>query len=206
VNPLKECHLRTHQTLRRHTGIYARVYYPVKHCIPPGVGRTMCHAEEYETLYRSFIRASVETDCDRAASSLLSRRQQKNQDRLKEAVNSMDFSHSSRKAWRIINKLTGRSGRSSCLWIASPPGWSTRNCPTYGRPQHLRVTVSLNPFGRRNLLLPSDAWSQETLLSLRDWIPSSRISYPMPGWVSSHGFAIFSLPACANTRLKRSGE
>jgi len=31
--------------------------------------------------------------------------------------------------------------------IASLPGWSTRSCPTYGRSQHLRVTVSLNPLG-----------------------------------------------------------
>jgi len=34
---------------------------------------------------------------------------------MEEAVNSIDFSHSSRKAWSIINKLTGRSGRSPHL-------------------------------------------------------------------------------------------
>ena len=60
-------------------------------------------------LYRS----PVGTASDRAASSLLSRIQQKKQDRWEEAVNSIDFSHSSRKAWRTINKLTGRFGRSS---------------------------------------------------------------------------------------------
>ena len=37
------------------------------------------------------------------------------QEQWEEAVNSIDFSHSSRKAWRTINKLTGRSGRSSRL-------------------------------------------------------------------------------------------
>jgi len=52
---------------------------------------------------------------DRAASSLLSRLQQKKQERWEEAVNYIDFSHSIRKAWRTINKLTGRSGRSSRL-------------------------------------------------------------------------------------------
>jgi len=57
--------------------------------------------------------------------------------------------------------------------ITSPPGWSTRSFPTYGRFQHLRVIESLNPLGRRSLLLPSDAWSQE---SLRDWIPFSQSS------------------------------
>jgi len=57
----------------------------------------------------------VGTDPDRAASSLLSRLGQKKQKRWEEAVNSIDFSHSSCKAWRTINKLTGRSGRSSHL-------------------------------------------------------------------------------------------
>jgi len=55
----------------------------------------------------------VGTDTDRATSSLLSRLQQKKQERWEEAVNSIDLSDSSRKAWRTINKLTGRSGRSS---------------------------------------------------------------------------------------------
>ena len=36
--------------------------------------------------------------------------------------------------------------------IASPPGWSTNSCPTYGRFQHQRVTVSPNPLGRTSLL------------------------------------------------------
>ena len=44
----------------------------------------------------------------------VSRLQQK-QERWEEAVNSIDFSHSSRKAWRTIDKLTGRSGSSSGL-------------------------------------------------------------------------------------------
>ena len=59
------------------------------------------------------MRAPVGTDSDRADSSLLSRLEQKKQERWEEAVNSIDFSHSSRKGWRTINKLTGRSGRSS---------------------------------------------------------------------------------------------
>ena len=74
-------------------------------------GRTMCHAgTECETLYRSFTRAPVGTDSDKAGSSLLSGLGQK-QERWEEAINSIDFSHS-HKAWRTTNKLTGRSGRS----------------------------------------------------------------------------------------------
>jgi len=61
----------------------------------------------------------VGTDSDRAASSLLSRLQQKKQERWGEAVNSIDFSHSSRKAWRTINKLTSRPERSSRLCTVS---------------------------------------------------------------------------------------
>jgi len=45
MNPLRDCHLRTHQILRRHTRIFARAYYPrpnsVSHVV---VGRTTCHA------------------------------------------------------------------------------------------------------------------------------------------------------------------
>jgi len=55
----------------------------------------------------------VGTVSDRDASSLLSPLQHKK--RWKEAVNSIDLSHSSRKAWRTLNKLTGRSGLSSRL-------------------------------------------------------------------------------------------
>jgi len=74
-----------------------------------------CWDKECEALYCSFIRAPVGTDSDRAASSLLSLLEQKKQERWEEAVNSIDFPHSNRKAYSTINKLTGRSGRSSCL-------------------------------------------------------------------------------------------
>ena len=38
-----------------------------------------------------------------------------------------------------------------------------------------------------------------------DWIPSSRSLYSMPGGLSNIGFATSSLPACANSKLQRSG-
>ena len=136
-----------------------------------------CWDKECKTLYRSFTRAPVGTASDKAVSSLLSRLQQKKQERWEEAVNYIDFSHSSRKAWKIIIKLTGRSGRSfhqstvAANSIAmqlvkkghtepgteSPPGWSTRSPPSDRRFQYLRVTLSLNPLDWSSLLLPSDA-------------------------------------------------
>ena len=88
-----------------------------KQCIPRGRRKNYvpCWDKECETLYRFLIRSPVGTGSDRAASSLLSRLQEKKQARWEEAVNSTDFSHSSRNAWRTINKVTGRSGRSSRL-------------------------------------------------------------------------------------------
>jgi len=86
-----------------------------KQCIARGRRKNYvpCWDKECETLYRSFIRAPVGAASDRATSSLLSRLQQKKQERWEEAVNPIDFSNSSRKAWRTINKPTRKSERSS---------------------------------------------------------------------------------------------
>jgi len=51
----------------------------------------VCWYKECETLYRSFIRAPVGSDSDRASSFLLSRLEQKKQERWEEAANSIDF-------------------------------------------------------------------------------------------------------------------
>jgi len=93
-----------------------------KLCIPRGRRKyyVPCWDKECETLYRSFTQAPVGTDSDRAASSLLSQLGQKKQERWEEAVNSINFSRSSRKAWRTINKLTGRSGCSFHQCHVSP--------------------------------------------------------------------------------------
>jgi len=221
MNPLRDCHLRTHQILRGHTRIFARAYFlrpnNVSHV---AAGRTMCHAGTKSA--RPSIAPLPEPSGDWQSRFVptISAREEAG---AMEAVNSIDLSHSSRKAWRIFNKLTGRSGYSFTSapsrqtpssrnlwrtghtrpWIANPPGWSARNCPTYGKSQHLRVTVSLNPLRRRTLLLPSDAWSQE---SLRDRTPSSRSSYSTAGRLSNLGFATSSVPACANSKVQKSGE
>ena len=92
-----------------------------KQCIPRGRRKDYvpCWDKEWKTLHRSFIRTPVGTHADRAASSLLSRLQQKKQERWEEAVSSIDFSHSSCQAWRTINKLTGKSGPVSANSISS---------------------------------------------------------------------------------------
>jgi len=85
-----------------------------KQCILHGRQKNYvaCWDKECKTLYRPLTRAPVENDSDRAASSLQSWLGQKKQERWEEAVNSIDFSHSCRKEWRTINKLTGISVRS----------------------------------------------------------------------------------------------
>jgi len=168
-----------------------------------------CWDKECETLYRSFIRSPVGTASDRAASSLLSPLQQQKQEWWEEAVNSINFSHSSRKAWRTINKLTGRSGRSYrlCPVLANSIASQlvkngphmTGDCePTrlankelsdlwqFPTPVGQSIAEPFRP-EEKSLLLPSDAWSQE---NLRDWTPSSRCLYSTPGRLSNLGSAI----------------
>jgi len=91
--------------------------FTAKQCIPRGRHKNYvpCWDKECKTLYRSFLRAQVGTDSERAASSLLSRLDQRRQEQWEEALKSIDFSHSTGKAWSIISKLTGRSGHSTCL-------------------------------------------------------------------------------------------
>ena len=46
MNPLRDCHLRTHQALREHARIFARAYYlQSSNASHVAVGRNMCHAE-----------------------------------------------------------------------------------------------------------------------------------------------------------------
>ena len=71
-----------------------------------------CWDVECEKLHCAFLRAPAGAESDRLASVLLSRLSRKRQERWEEAINSIDFSHSSRKAWSILNNLTGRSRHS----------------------------------------------------------------------------------------------
>ena len=45
MNPLRDCHLQTHQILRGHTRIFARAYFlGLNNVSPVAIRRTMCHA------------------------------------------------------------------------------------------------------------------------------------------------------------------
>ena len=71
-----------------------------------------CWDAECENLYQMFLQSPEGSDSSRTASALLSRLDRKRRDRWSETVQTIDFSHSSRKAWSILNNLTGRSRRS----------------------------------------------------------------------------------------------
>ena len=71
-----------------------------------------CWDTECESLYRSYLNAPPGVASSQAATKLLERLDAKRLERWTEAVNTIDFSHSSRKAWSTINNLAGRSKRS----------------------------------------------------------------------------------------------
>ena len=71
-----------------------------------------CWDAECESLYKTFLQSSQGDDSSLAATALLAKLDRNRRDRWSEAVRSIDFSHCSRKAWSILNNLTGRSRHS----------------------------------------------------------------------------------------------
>ena len=71
-----------------------------------------CWDAECEYLYKIFLQSPQGDDSSLAATSLLSKLVRKRRDWWSEVVRSIDFTHSSRKAWSILSNLTGRSRHS----------------------------------------------------------------------------------------------
>ena len=71
-----------------------------------------CWNAECESLFKTFLQSPQGDDSSLAATALLAKLDRKRRDRWSEAVRSIDFSHSSRKAWSILNNLIGRSRHS----------------------------------------------------------------------------------------------
>ena len=67
---------------------------------------------ECEFLYKTFLQSPQGDESSLAASALLAKLDRKQRNRWSEAVQSIDFSHSSQKVWSILNNLTGRSRHS----------------------------------------------------------------------------------------------
>ena len=67
-----------------------------------------CWDAECESLYKIFLQPPQGDDSSLAATALLAKLDRKRRDRWSEAVQIIDFSYFSRKAWSTLNKLTGR--------------------------------------------------------------------------------------------------
>ena len=130
MNPLRDCQLRTHQTLRGHTRIFAKAYHlrpnnaGLSHV---AVGWTMCYAGTKSA--RPYTAPLPEPRWGLTLAGLNPRFTSAPSRQIPSPRNSWGTSH------------TGQG-------TESPPGWSTRSCPTYGRFQHMKVTVFLNSLGR----------------------------------------------------------
>ena len=85
-----------------------------KNIIPRGYRNNYipCWDAECESLYKTFLQSPQGDDSSLAATALLAKLDRKWRDSWSEAVGSIDISHSSRKAWSILNNLTGRSRHS----------------------------------------------------------------------------------------------
>ena len=90
------------------------IYKAAKKSIPRGrrINRIPWWDAECEKLYQTFLRSPEGSDSSRAATALLTRIDRKRRDRWSETVRTIDFTHSSRKAWSTLNNLTGRSRHS----------------------------------------------------------------------------------------------
>ena len=72
----------------------------------------LCLDAECESLYKTFLQFPQGDNSSLVTIALLAKLDRKRRGRWSEAVRSIDFSHSSRKAWSILNNLTDRSRHS----------------------------------------------------------------------------------------------
>ena len=72
-----------------------------------------CWDAEYKNLYRTFLHLPEGSDSRGTATALLLRLDKKRRDRWFEAVQTIEFSRSSRKAWTTLNNLTSKLPRFS---------------------------------------------------------------------------------------------
>ena len=78
-----------------------------------------CWDTECEFLYKTFLQSPQEYDSSLAATALFDKLDRKRRDLWSEEVRSIDFSHSSRKAWTIFNNLIGRLRHSPRYYFVS---------------------------------------------------------------------------------------
>ena len=144
-NPLRDCHLRTPQTSRRHTKNFVRVCCLWLNKISfLAVARTMCHVGA--KCARPFIAPSSEPQGGLTLTEpprpYFLKFDDKKQERWEEAVNSINFSHSNRKAWCTNNKLQKRTSSHIVIFKWGAIVWGVSWPATLFimlQPQHSRV-------------------------------------------------------------------
>ena len=101
----------TSYTDEAYQDFYCIILRAAKRSIPRGRRNNYrpCWDAECNRLYQAFVKASPGKASNKAASALLAQLDEKRKQRWSEAVNTIDFTHSSRLAWNTINNLTGRS-------------------------------------------------------------------------------------------------
>ena len=67
-----------------------------------------CWDAECKSLYKTFLQSPQGDESSLVTKALLAKLDRERRDRWSEAVRSINFLHSSRKAWNILNNLTGR--------------------------------------------------------------------------------------------------
>ena len=87
------------------------IFAAAKNSIPRGRRNNYrpCWDKECENLYQAFLQAPQGEAASVAASALHNHLDERRRQRWSEAVNTIDFTHSSRLAWNTINNLSGRS-------------------------------------------------------------------------------------------------
>jgi len=89
--------------------------------IPSGCSAFPTWDNECDQHYNAFLLAESRVDSDFKAEELSTCIDRKRRERWIESVEGLDFTHSSRKAWKTFNRLTGRCARpSSALSLPTP--------------------------------------------------------------------------------------
>ena len=182
-----------------------------------------CWDAECESLYKTFLQSPQGDDSSLAATALLAKLDRKRRDRWSEAVRSIDFSHSSRKAWSILNNLTGRSRHSPrhCLVSADAIASQLLRNGKYeavNRKSSQLVFQEVSNLWRAttpDAVNISDNFSRrEFTVALQHLKPGKA---PGPDFICpklilhagaalKSWFVTFFLPVCADSKFPRSGE
>ena len=90
------------------------IIHTAKKSIPRGRRKNYrpCWDVEYQAIYQALLRAPQGESSDTAASALLARLDERRRKRWSEAVNVIDFTHSSWLAWNVISNPNGRTTQS----------------------------------------------------------------------------------------------